>query len=229
MAVMQIQYNEDGHRYTTFVVARLAGWRVNSALELAWGSQLPDEFDDLKATHNAIEWFNGDRPRQIMRVLHSLHGSDVAKRRAGLARYVAQMLKNGIEDWKIGVVIHAFADSFAHTKIVDSKEVAYDAPFGHLLDGHKPDHVPLFPAKFIDYVEALYACLALRSQEEAKGAGRVVEIAHLVDFDERIKRIASDLDYDDKAMRDVESRLKGRPTIKEVHGLLDDLESEILL
>ncbi|WP_411851325.1 hypothetical protein ACLB90_01655 [Stenotrophomonas sp. LGBM10] len=228
MAVMQIQYNEDGHGYTTFVVARLAGWCVSSALELAWGSQLPDEFDDLKATRNAIKWLNGGRPRQIMKVLHSLHGSDVAKRRTRLARCVADMLTAGTEHWKIGVVIHAFADSFAHTKIVHSEEVAYDAPIGHLLDGHKPDHVPLFPAKFIDYVNALYTCLEPGGQEKKKGIGRVVEIAHLFDFDERIKRIASDLDYDAKAMSVVQDRLKGRATIKKVYDLLDDLESKLV-
>ncbi|QNH12693.1 hypothetical protein [Xanthomonas sp. SI] len=227
MAINMITYNEDGHRYTTFVVARLAGWDVSEALELSWGSQLPDVYDDLKAVDRALDWFEGEEPKRIMRVLHSLHGGDVQKRRTGLKTYISEMLASKQAEWKVGVVIHAFGDSYAHTREENGKEVAYGAPFGHLLDGHRPDHVPLFPEKFKLYVSDLYGVLLVSNSAGGQGVSEVAKIAGLKSFPKDVKALADKLGYDNELSKGVQGKLNAKATTREVLDLLVHLEKRL--
>jgi hypothetical protein len=159
MGALHIQYEIDGHLYTTFVVAVLAGLPVGRALELSWGSQVPDanrQFTAVSAAWNSL-W--NSHSRSIMRTLHSLHGGNeqaVMKRRHDLKVLVAGSLARKEPDWKVGLMIHAYGDSYAHTYLKHGKEVAYGIPHGHAGDGHTPDKIGEFPEKYLAYVGQLY-------------------------------------------------------------------------
>jgi len=164
-------YEEDGHRYTTFVVARLAGWDVAPALELSWGSQFPDKRLRLEAIPAAFRYLWDNQAPLIMEVLHSLHGGDqaaVTKRRQALRNLIKTYVSQWAP-WEVGIMIHAFGDSYAHTKGQPGHEKAYPSPTGHLPDGHDPDSVVLHPQKYLTYVEDLYACLVGAGTQAASG------------------------------------------------------------
>ena len=162
MGAMHIQYEIDGHLYTTFVVARLAGWTVPRALELAWGSQVPDANRKFTAVSAAWDALWNKHSRALMEVLHSLHGGKAAavrKRRADLKSLVAKCVAAGIDDAKVGLIVHAFGDSYAHTQGKGDDEKAFGVPVGHGHEGHVPDKIGEFPDKYLAYIDALYRSL----------------------------------------------------------------------
>jgi len=161
-AQLGIQYEIDGHLYTTFAVAVLAGLPVPRALELAWGSQVPDANRRYTAVHAAWTVLWNEFSESIMETLHSLHGGDthaVAKRRDQLEALIVEALARGEPDWKVGLMIHAFGDSYAHTHTKHGREEAYGTPIGHGHDGHTPDTIGRFPEKYLAYVVHLYRAL----------------------------------------------------------------------
>jgi hypothetical protein len=160
---MQILYEIDGHLYTTFVVAMLAGMPVARAAELSWGSQIPDENRRLTAVSAAWNSLWNHHSRSIMQTLHSLHGGDaqaIHERRDDLKVLVSIGIAQGEPDWKVGLMIHAFADSYAHTHVEHGTEEAYGIPWGHGGDGHTPDQIGNFPQKYLAYASNLYQALA---------------------------------------------------------------------
>lgn len=166
-----VLYEIDGHLYTTFVVARLAGLPVSRALELAWGCQVPDanrRFTAVSAAWTSLwEKYSAD----IMKILHSIHGGkeeQVLRRRGDLKQLVSEAIQRGEPDWRVGLMIHAYGDSYAHTFLKMGKEHSYRPPHGHAGHGHKPDKIGNFPKKYLEYVAGLY--VALGGQGDPKTA-----------------------------------------------------------
>lgn len=148
------RYAKDGHLYTTFIVLRAAGVEENSSYDIAYCSQLPDDnawFSASLASFNPnIEYRNN-----IMGVIHSLHGGnaeDVNARRKALKTLIIESLKKkNLSNCEVGILIHAYADSYAHTYRKGNKEKAYGLFLGHLLHGHRPDVIAYDSDKYIMY------------------------------------------------------------------------------
>ena len=159
---MQIRYEMDGPLYTTFVVAVLAGISVAGAAELAWGSQIPDANHRFTAVSAAWNSRCNRHSPNIMQTLHSLHGGDVQairKRRHDLKVMVSTAIAHGEPSWQVGLMVHAFGDSYAHTHFAHGTEESYGIPFDHGYDGNTPDQIRRFPQKYLLYVDNLYEAL----------------------------------------------------------------------
>ncbi|MDO3663401.1 DUF6765 family protein [Acinetobacter higginsii] len=127
---------ENGHLYSTYKVARLAGFEAQDAVVLAYFSQYPDIDEEFNAVNQFPKILSGKRSF-VMEKLHSLHGGDateVRQRRLKLRLLIEQHLSSG-EFWKAGVLIHSLGDSYAHTKgtFGTSDEEAYGPLIGHGL------------------------------------------------------------------------------------------------
>jgi hypothetical protein len=98
-----------------------------------------------------------------MSTLHSLHGGDetaVLNRRRQLHDLLASGLANrSLPDWQAGLIIHAYGDSYAHTRLNEGHLKAYGDWFGHLSDGHTPDSIRDAPEKFLEFTSGLFSCL----------------------------------------------------------------------
>lgn len=178
LSQLHILYEIDGHLYTTFTVATQAGLPRDRALELAWGSQIPDANRRFTATSAAWDALWQGRSKSIMRTLHSLHGggpAEVRKRRDDLDALIRDALRQKEPDWKVGLMIHAYGDSYAHTYVREGKEHAYGIPFGHAGDGHAPDKIGLFGQKYLSYVSRLFKALG-GSGDAQLSLGRLFQI-----------------------------------------------------
>lgn len=163
-------YGEAGHFYTTYLVARAAGYPLDAAYKLAYFSQYPDEDPKFDAINSGLD-------KNVQMYLHNLRGSDPSKVRA----YLACLLKSSeFSEEEKGILIHGLGDSYAHAHPVKSmipkwlggkgdtgKESLYDPGVGHGPQGHTPDYIGNYPAKYGRYVDQLYSIL--------KGQGQATE------------------------------------------------------
>lgn len=160
------RYQRSGHQYTTYIVAMKAGLEQDRAMEISFFSQFPDDEVKFSATLAFFYLFEPKYRKEIMAVLHSLHGGDriaIAKRRLDLYELIRNGVKSGkIPDYQIGLMIHAFADSYAHTTITNGEEFAFSYGVGHLFHGHSPDVIVHDPPKYKTYTCALYMALSQR-------------------------------------------------------------------
>ena len=158
------RYERSGHQYTTFIVARAAGLSPKRAYLLSYFSQFPDDERRFSATLAAFYVHDLSYRKQIMAVLHSLHGGGhqaVLERRQDLAELVAEGVRTGsLSDPQIGLVIHALADSYAHVTEKDGKLQAFGYVFGHLFHGHKPDVIAHDAQRYRAYTCALFQALS---------------------------------------------------------------------
>lgn len=166
-SVGQPKYERSGHQYTTFIVAREAGLNSERSYRLSYFSQLPDDEKEFSATLAFFYLFDLEYRKQIMGILHSLHGGDhnaVLKRRRDLKDLIYNGIKNkSLEDYQIGLLIHAFADAYSHTAVHNGKLKAFDYTWGHLFHGHKPDIIAYDPELYREYACELYKALSLES------------------------------------------------------------------
>jgi len=136
-------WEEQGHFYTTYMVAIAAGLDRDTAYELAYYSQLPDEIGEMDAVHAILnkgdfssipEAERAEYRDAVARLLHSLHGGDVDKRRECLKKLIKDWQNYGLSAWQRGMLVHAFGDAYAHTYVISGKTYAFKPPFGH---GHR--------------------------------------------------------------------------------------------
>ncbi len=164
-----ILYTEEGHLYTTSTIASILGYTNDRELMLSYFSQYPDIDPNYDATYVGITHllipFNLSWRNDITGVLHSLHGGDqkdVDFRRKKIKKLLSETIKNPKQDVISGLLIHAFADSYAHTKDEFGKnEVSYGPWIGHAVEsifGQNPDDITikLNQTKYIAYVISLY-------------------------------------------------------------------------
>lgn len=194
-------YDEAVHYYTAFEVAYLVYREQGNgtaeanqdarrrALELAYYSQLPDEEEayDATATRKG-DWLgtvSNEWADKVNDYLHSLHGgsaADVKRVRCCLSRLIQD--KNParrLQPWEKGFLLHAYADSFAHT---DSTGAAYAKDWGHAWKNVEesaarsipilgrlvsaranPDQIVNRPSLYKDYVSNLYTTLGGQNME----------------------------------------------------------------
>lgn len=195
-----ILYDVEGHYNTTELIARMAGYSKIDALRLAYFSQAPDDKAFLYSAPWVAVWallpriFFWSYHPNVMNVLHSLHNGDhaqVIERRHNLKDEITFLVrernktKNVKDDWKIGFLIHALADSYAHTYGAMANLHGYNEFIGHALDygaqGNKPDEIVANNNYliYIEYVNALFE--ALVDAKESNGKTK------LKDFTETIK------------------------------------------
>lgn len=158
------KYKRSGHEYTTYIVATLAGLDPERAHILSYFSQYPDDEIRFSATMAFFYLWDLEYRKQIMAVLHSLHGGDrkaVTQRRMALRNLLAENIRNGkLSDPELGLIIHAFADSYAH---VNSDNLqAFDYAFGHLFHGDSPDIISHDQSRYEEYACKLFNALSER-------------------------------------------------------------------
>lgn len=178
-------YEEAGHFYTTFMVARAVGMSKERAFRLAYYSQYPDERRATTAYANPRDFLmrmarreSRTELRNVQETIHSLHGGsgeEVNRVRTGLQDAVAD---GNVNDETRGIVIHALGDSYAHTRRVEARdasgvvtgteEQAYGSPLGHgaQRQPNAPDVISNRPELFGEYVTALADALSRVSGEK---------------------------------------------------------------
>lgn len=185
-------YMEFGHRNTTYVVANIAGLDETTAHRLAYFSQTPDEKAFLYSAPAVAIWGIVWPPyrHRIVSTLHSLHGGSpdaVYERRQKLRDLIAACdKKDTAVQWKIGFLIHAYGDSYAHVKPFRGSEKAYGQLVGHGFDNTiMPDYIGCHVDNYINYVRNLYIALG----------GNPHNTTRLNDFISKIEEASKITDY----------------------------------
>jgi len=183
------EFAPDGHYFTTNKVAELAGIGPEVNREITLFSQAPD---DLALSYSAtavaiwgVVWI--PYRQRIVETLHSLHGGHqgaVEARRTRLAAMIKNFdlrPENRREFWKVGFLIHALADSYAHVHGEGKTLKAYNVVWGHAWDslfGDNPDdisgNVHAF-ANYVAYAQALFEALDRSSPPSAENRARFNE------------------------------------------------------
>ena len=188
---MHSKFKYYGHFNTVGAVALIAGHNTDESARLACFSQFPD---DMWLNYSAVAvavW--GSVPpfccyrARIMSSLHSLHGGDakaVANRRAILKELIHNSdTRDRDEHWKIGFLIHALGDSYAHVHTSTCGEKAYGSIFGHGFDcSVKPDYISQHLDTYDAYVKNLYEALDGDYSED--------QSRHLAEFLSKVREAA---------------------------------------
>ncbi len=158
------KYRKSGHQFTAYIVARLAGLKKDRAYKLAYFAQFPDAEVEFSATMAFLYFWDLQYRKNIMSVLHSLHGGDhvaVLKRREDLKQLIYDGIRTqSLEDHQVGLIIHALADSYAHVKGDEDRLEAFGYGVGHLFHGHKPDIIAYAPERYKKFACALFQALS---------------------------------------------------------------------
>lgn len=175
-----IVYEKDGHYYTTYFVAKNSNFRTLRAFTLSYYSQYPDIDKSYNAVPVSIKYllvpWKWKWRNDITGVLHSLHGGGREKidiRRQSIRRALKNTLNDPNLDWLSGLLIHAFGDSYAHTKrkYNSQKEKAYGVWIGHALAnifGKSPDDLKREgnKRKYKAYVKDLFHTFSEKNIED---------------------------------------------------------------
>lgn len=166
-------FGPDGHLYTTLSITDAAGYNEIRQLILSYYSQYPDIDDDYEAVSVSVKylfvpWKWGWR-NDITGVLHSLHGGNreaIDLRRKNIRNALSNTLNDPKNDWLSGLVIHAYGDSYAHTRneFNSETESAYNVWIGHAIPdllGNSPDNIKGRgnEPKYLGYVTDFYKTL----------------------------------------------------------------------
>jgi hypothetical protein len=169
-------FEESGHFYTVYVVARLADFGHDSAMSLAAYTQILDEVEAFDAAfmglkHRNSTWkgaadavgtdkaeLNDYWEEVVQQALHQLHGGDeqiIKRNRAILTDQISGALR--AEDYKkAGIYLHAFGDSYAHTYVDNGKRFAFGTRVGHAL-AKGPASGDSQGGHAVDYIRERYA------------------------------------------------------------------------
>lgn len=178
-ATNEITYERDGHEKTTFYVADQLELPAETALRLAFFSQAPDDLA-LKYSAPVVGAWGVAWPayrQRIVNSLHSLHGgnnSEVLARRSRLAAMISMYdLRDSRIHWKVGFLVHALGDSYAHVHGVEGALESYSPIWGHIFDngsnGEQPDEIAKHPDRYAQYVQNLCQSLAAAARKTQEG------------------------------------------------------------
>lgn len=166
----RLEFLPDGHLYTTLSIADIAGYDEPRQFLLSYYSQYPDIDTDYESVPVALKYiflpWKWEWRNDIVGGLHTQHGggrSVIDERRRNISRALSETLPDPQLDWLSGLLIHAYADSYAHTKNAfnSEKERAYNVWIGHALPsllGEDPDSIKTgtTETKYLGYITALY-------------------------------------------------------------------------
>jgi len=163
-------YDHAGHYWTTYAVARIACLSHEEAARLAFWSQASDDEKKFDATDTVLgvfsgRWYPPFWATDTQNYLHSLSGSDDPEHRRRILRDL--LSREDLEPWQIGFLIHALADSYAHTYTDPfTGQHAFPPFIGH-APSHGPDHIGDHSDKYIQYVRDLYRVLSKGGDPDA--------------------------------------------------------------
>lgn len=164
-------FKPDGHINTTHIISHIAHVDPETSERYALFSQVPDaqwfRFSAPAVSVWGVPWWGGYR-HEINAILHSLHGGgseQIDNRRRKLAELIRKYhgLNARENDWKVGLLIHALGDSYAHVYSMDGgSEKAYGPSFGHLNEkgNYSPDSIQENFANYTQFTQALFESLA---------------------------------------------------------------------
>jgi hypothetical protein len=167
-------YNEAGHYYTTYYIARSVGYSHDRAQELAFFSQVPDEvgrFDAIPAQSAKVRSDIGFGDKNVAKTNRTNIQGGTHALTGGNAVIEGQRAKNIIldninDDAVTGIAIHRLADTYAHRVIGKNDRSPnaelYDEGIGHLFDGTSPDEIHRRPELYLGYTKDLANTLAKR-------------------------------------------------------------------
>jgi hypothetical protein len=193
-----IQLLEDGHLYTTYSIAKIAGYTDQRLLTLTYYSQYPDVDEEYDAAKGSVRYFfvpwYWAWHNKINGILHSLHGGDqstIDQRRTAIKTALATSIKDPDQDWLSGLLIHAYGDAYVHTRgeYGSGHEKAYGVWFGHAWEnmiGSTPDGIKnsVTEPKYLAYVNELYHTLSVQSVPS------LPNLRLLEEFKEKVKQMS---------------------------------------
>lgn len=181
----------DGHLYTTLSLTDIAEYDDLRKMTITYYSQYPDIDPDFEAVPVSFKYlfipWKWDWRNDITGTLHSLHGGDrkaIDQRRENIQSALSQSLEDPNLDWLSGLIIHAYGDSYAHTKneFNSENEKAYNVWIGHAIPtifGSSPDDIKKEnnEPKYLGYISSLYRTIKLNDGHDE----RFIEFKNFVD------------------------------------------------
>ena len=115
------KFSQDGHFNTTIKILEIAGYPTHRIDKIAYYSQYPDIDKNYSAVHVGAKYillpWKWRWRNNVLDRLHSLHGgsrNQVVARRNRLRSLLKDYILQHEFDWMSGILIHAFADAYAH-------------------------------------------------------------------------------------------------------------------
>jgi hypothetical protein len=184
-----LEWNPSGHYYTVYLIGLATGTDPDRAQRVALFSQVADLVDELDATWCGFAYMRDHDQYQknpttngfagminelaVQQGLHTLTGRP-ARKETQVRREI--MLSAMHDDFRFGLAVHAYGDSFAH-RVIDQDSLMYSWPFGHAVewlngrDPHWPDSIGRRPGLYTDYADALWD--VFRQRNKTDGARRI--------------------------------------------------------
>jgi len=167
------EFVEDAHLYTTLSITEIAKYDDLRKITISYYSQYPDIDLDYEAVSVSFKYllvpWEWRWRNDITGSLHSLHGgtrNKIDQRRKNIKNSLSTTLKDPQLDWLTGLIIHAYGDSFSHTKneFNSEEEKAYNVWIGHAIPsifGNSPDDIKQKgnEPKYLGYIDNLYDTL----------------------------------------------------------------------
>lgn len=172
----------DGHLYTTLSITEIAEYDDLRKMTISYYSQYPDIDLDYEAVPVSFKYllvpWKWEWRNDITGSLHSLHGGKrkaIDQRRSDIRNSLLVTLKDPNFDWLSGLIIHAYGDSYAHTKneFSSEEEKAYNVWIGHAIPsifGNSPDDIKQKEnePKYLGYISNLYHTLKINDENNEK-------------------------------------------------------------
>ena len=163
-------FGKEVHSYATYEIINMSNYSKRRKLLITYYSQYPDIEKSYAATYSSLStiikpWIIKQTCRNNS-ALHALHNGDyikINKRRKNINSILQYTLRFDDLDWMSGILLHALADSYAHTKgeYGSKNEKAYNCITGHFYDnfvGKSPDNLKknkYAKKKFNKYIDNL--------------------------------------------------------------------------
>jgi RHS repeat-associated protein len=180
-------YEKDIHFYAVYYLARKAGFARGQAEQIAWASQRVDEkvpghestCPDPGCVIARVKFWNDPALKAFHFVSPNASAEVVEENNPEVQRVVSQARQSG-DLMRLGIAMHALADSFSHAGFVGYFSGRILVPFGSLTDnpwkgipighsdaGHTPDQPYTDPRKALSALEAMYRALSQASPGNA--------------------------------------------------------------
>lgn len=200
------KYNREGHQNTTALIAEMAGLDASRARRLAYFSQAPEVVFSA-FIFGSICWGVGvcslllvlpvEHYERTTLLAWWSHEAVIERRRNLKAQIISLRSRSNDEDgWKIGFLIHAMGDSYAHAYGALGDLHGYGEFLGHAFDNGEQDNRPdmiVMNNNYRIYIQYVQALLELSDgsanadlkdlNESIAGVKAEVEVKHVSNSD----------------------------------------------